>query len=320
MVFAVGVIRMGVQLSELRAQFKGVRRGRSQLKTAANFGFVRRFAADVRRLRSLVSNERDPTECRRRANVCRVREGGFALVLGVAFALVASGARAEDGTSPGFEWGLAVGVLAAVPVGSGITQPGAPEAEFQSAFALQVEAPVVDIGRRFEIVPFGRVSLAGGPNRDLYEQALRPERFTGSVSARELMLGGGLRYHLLDVLDELRVFFGVYGAYSQSFAHYAIPADEGTVASPFARQVREERRHSGPALLLGVGLRYDIPLGDEARWGALPIRAEVQYAVHFLNRLSVDDPSDFREPGWLAEQGITRHQVVFVMSVGYQVR
>ncbi len=226
-----------------------------------------------------------------------------------------------DSTSGGFEWGLAVGLLATVPVGPGLTQPGAPEAEFQPAFALQIEAPVIDIGRRFEIVPFGRASLAGGPNAGLYEQALRPDRFTGGVSARELLLGGGLRYHLLEVIEDVRLFFGVYGAFSQAFARYTTPAlDDAAAASPFASPAREERRHYGPALLVGVGLRYDVPLGTEARWGALPIRAELQYAVHFLNNLTVDDPSDFREPGWLAEEGLTRHQLVFALSVGYQVR
>ncbi len=231
---------------------------------------------------------------------------------------VPSPGAAQDAYHPQWmRWGFAVGVGGWFPIGSDVAQDMADD-EFRNTLTLHLEVFTVDITRFVQIVPFANLDIAGGINEDLLREALNADTVDlGSVDSGLYQLGLGARFFPIQ-LGPFRPFVAAYAAYSVARFSYTAQADLGFDVpddlSSFTTSA-ESHTHEGVALLLGAGLRLDIPVMLWEHLVQIPIILEFQWSKNFWLDLE-RNPNFEANPALLASRRMNLDYLVLNVSVG----
>ena len=268
----------------------------------------------------------------------RMRRSGFSLLAFaalIALPTYAQEAHADEGAStqaktstkaPESEpplrlrWGIALGLGAWLPYGADREQSGAPEAEFDPAMTLNVEALSLDIGSYVEIVPFFRTTLVGGLNSSLFRQVIEEQSQTqvAGLDHHLHQMGLGLRIYPLQ-WKGLRPFVSVYGSYVVTNVRYndpnAITLPTMTSSRAFSSP-KLRHTHEGAGLTLGLGLRYDLKVRTFGSTSLVPLILEAQWTKHFWTDL--DRSAVTANSPWLAPHPMKLDAIQLVLSVGFK--
>jgi hypothetical protein len=187
---------------------------------------------------------------------------------------------AAIGEDDHLRFGVALGVVGQLPIGGDVRQPGVGADEFEPALALQVELLTFDVGRHLQLVPYFRASVLGGPNPDAYDEVLGASLpLAGPPETRLAEAGLGARVFPFD-LDRLRPFVAGYVGYATARARYGLDLGEQGALGGLFGGYREDWRHTGVGLSVGLGLRWDVPVTLFEDDALLPLVVEVRWTKH----------------------------------------
>ncbi len=220
---------------------------------------------------------------------------------------------ADDG--PRVRFGAAVGLVGEMLVGSDTAQDGAPDDEFGAGLAIQGDILTFDIGAHWQIVPFVRATLLGGPNSDVYETVIgETSTLAGEVSTHLTHVALGSRY--LFSSHGFRPFLSLYLGYVVADATYStqltgVPPEFADLLPASA----ESRRHDGMGVTVGVGFRNDFGVDVFGESDIVPIALELQYTKNLW--LGLDANTDSYDASLFAPDGMNLDQLSVVLSVGF---
>lgn len=236
------------------------------------------------------------------------------------FACVACATVASAEEQPAVRWGVTIGLVGQLPVGGDVGQSGAPDDEFETGLAVQVEPFVFDVGTAWQLVPFLRYTVAGGANTAYYEDVFgADEPLAGAPERSMLHVGLGARVYPFGG-RRLRAFVGGYLGYATAGATYQVnDLDPELIPEAFRGFIgatSEVRRHEGLGLTVGIGLRNDVSADVLGESDLIPLAVELQYTHNFWLGLEHNADRDFDE-GLLAPEDMTVDFVGLMASIGF---
>lgn len=230
-------------------------------------------------------------------------------------------ASAVDGTTPLIRWGLSLGALGHIPLGSDTSQPNTTDDEFEPGVALHLELLTLDIGSYVQLVPYLRTTLAGGVNEDSYEQVISTtESLAGDTSTHMTHIGLGTRFFPFGADDWFRPYVSGAFGYVTAGARYQVndidPVTVPEAFSGFVSPTDETWRHTGIGLTLGAGLRVDVPTQVPAGELLIVFALEVQWTKHFWLDLE-NNPDRSFDQTLLAPEEMDLDALGVLFTVGF---